>query len=146
MPFVAYDLGDWLLFLDNPPPSAGTPVQGLRRLFMESEYLLVCGCERRTHPGPALRGANVGLPGHPPPLTTLCRHRQPCQGLSQLPFLSPLEPRLYTYPAMVKCHLIWDFHLSEHDPEYRRESQKVLWQSQSYCQDQVCAPKPRSQP
>ena len=26
MPFVAYDLGDWPPFLDNPPPSAGTPV------------------------------------------------------------------------------------------------------------------------
>jgi len=26
MPFMTYDLGDWLLFLHNPPPSDGTRV------------------------------------------------------------------------------------------------------------------------
>lgn len=88
---------------------------------MESGYVLVCGCERRTLPGLVLQGANVGLLGHPAPPTTLRRHRQRCQGLSQLPLLSALEPHFYTYPPMVKCHLIWEFQLSEHDSEERTQ-------------------------
>lgn len=92
-----------------------------------------------------MEGSQHGLQGPHPHPPCFPKHRTTLQWPIPSAVPSTLEVSLLHFPTMAKCHLLWEFHVLEHDSEDRKKL-KGPWQSQSHCHHQVHTEEPLLRP